>query len=59
MGFLSKLFNLPSTPPESARKLGRNARCWCGSGKKYKHCHHEDDQAYFARTRPAACTSYG
>lgn len=21
------------------RKLGRNERCWCGSGKKYKHCH--------------------
>lgn len=21
------------------RKLGRNDPCWCGSGKKYKHCH--------------------
>ena len=21
------------------RKLGRNAPCWCGSGKKYKKCH--------------------
>jgi hypothetical protein len=21
------------------RKLGRNALCWCGSGKKYKKCH--------------------
>ena len=21
------------------RKLGRNEACWCGSGKKYKHCH--------------------
>ena len=21
------------------RKLGRNEKCWCGSGKKYKHCH--------------------
>ena len=20
-------------------KLGRNDQCWCGSGKKYKHCH--------------------
>jgi uncharacterized protein YecA (UPF0149 family) len=20
-------------------KLGRNAPCWCGSGKKYKKCH--------------------
>ena len=23
----------------SARKLGRNDPCWCGSGKKYKKCH--------------------
>ena len=21
------------------QKLGRNDSCWCGSGKKYKHCH--------------------
>ena len=20
-------------------KIGRNAPCWCGSGKKYKKCH--------------------
>ena len=20
-------------------KLGRNEKCWCGSGRKYKHCH--------------------
>ena len=24
-----------------ARKLGRNEKCWCGSDKKYKHCHWE------------------
>lgn len=23
----------------SKRKISRNDRCWCGSGKKYKHCH--------------------
>ena len=22
-----------------SEKLGRNDPCWCGSGKKYKHCH--------------------
>jgi len=27
----------PSEPAE--RKPGRNDPCWCGSGKKYKHCH--------------------
>jgi preprotein translocase subunit SecA len=26
-------------------KLGRNDPCWCGSGKKYKHCHLRQDQA--------------
>ena len=24
-------------------KLGRNEPCWCGSGKKYKRCHLEED----------------
>ncbi len=23
--------------------LGRNDRCWCGSGKKYKACHLDTD----------------
>ncbi len=37
----------PTTlPPVQARpaKLGRNDPCWCGSGKKYKHCHLASDQ---------------
>ena len=21
------------------QKIGRNDKCWCGSGKKYKQCH--------------------
>ncbi len=25
--------------PEAGEKLGRNAPCWCGSGKKFKLCH--------------------
>ncbi len=24
-------------------RLGRNDPCWCGSGKKYKHCHMQQD----------------
>jgi preprotein translocase subunit SecA len=32
-----------AAPPESARNLGRNDPCWCGSGKKYKDCHWEAD----------------
>ena len=26
-------------------KLGRNEPCWCGSGKKYKKCHLDSDEA--------------
>lgn len=25
-------------------KLGRNDKCWCGSGKKYKQCHERKDE---------------
>ena len=32
----------PSSPPDE--KPGRNDPCWCGSGKKYKHCHLREDQ---------------
>ncbi len=27
------------TPERITLPLGRNEPCWCGSGKKYKHCH--------------------
>ena len=26
-------------------KLGRNEKCWCGSGKKYKRCHWQEDRS--------------
>jgi len=28
-----------ATPVKAGRKIGRNDRCYCGSGKKYKYCH--------------------
>jgi preprotein translocase subunit SecA len=39
-----------TSKPEPVRKtakdsLGRNDPCWCGSGKKYKHCHMREDKA--------------
>jgi uncharacterized protein YecA (UPF0149 family) len=34
--------------------LGRNDRCWCGSGRKYKACHMATDD----RKRAAARTSH-
>ncbi|MDT3232316.1 preprotein translocase subunit SecA [Pseudomonas sp. rhizo25] len=32
---------LAQTPVRNDQKLGRNELCWCGSGKKFKHCHGE------------------
>jgi hypothetical protein len=32
-------------PMSAKKKPGRNDPCWCGSGKKYKHCHMRQDQA--------------
>jgi preprotein translocase subunit SecA len=31
-------------PARTAKTLGRNDPCWCGSGKKYKFCHMRADQ---------------
>ena len=28
---------------KTAPKVGRNIRCYCGSGKKYKRCHMPQD----------------
>jgi preprotein translocase subunit SecA len=29
---------------KNKKRPKRNAECWCGSGKKYKHCHMREDQ---------------
>ncbi len=35
-------------------KLGRNAPCWCGSGRKYKKCHlGADEKVEVERRSPA------
>ena len=34
---------LPVRLAPSARKIGRNEPCPCGSGRKYKKCHGEND----------------
>jgi preprotein translocase subunit SecA len=34
---------LSTTPVRNDQKLGRNELCWCGSGKKFKHCHGKID----------------
>ena len=37
-------FARPLPVVAAAPKLGRNDSCWCGSGKKYKKCHLDEDE---------------
>jgi preprotein translocase subunit SecA len=39
---------------KSGPQLGRNDPCWCGSGKKYKNCHMQSDNAQGAGAQKAA-----
>jgi uncharacterized protein YecA (UPF0149 family) len=42
MKILERFFsNKPNEQKKADR--GRNEICWCGSGKKYKRCHLEED----------------
>ena len=36
--------NAKPEPIRTQRKISRNDPCWCGSGKKYKHCHYKLDK---------------
>ncbi len=40
-----------ASPP--ARAPGPNEPCWCGSGKKYKRCHQQQDREGPAAASPA------
>ena len=43
-GHFGREKRIPETPARPAkRKIGRNERCPCGSGKKFKHCHGRGD----------------
>ena len=39
-------------------KIGRNTRCPCGSGKKYKHCCEQKELAMRQAELPAGCFRY-
>jgi preprotein translocase subunit SecA len=40
----------------SPKTPGRNDPCWCGSGKKYKHCHLRSDQGKVSAPETAAAS---
>ena len=42
------------TPIPPKKPLGRNDPCHCGSGKKYKQCHLDKDEAKAREARAAA-----
>lgn len=52
---LKRLVLGPERQPIPA--LGRNDRCWCGSGKKYKCCHLASDDR--KRTAERSATNGG
>lgn len=39
---------------DTVPNLGRNDRCWCGSGRKYKACHLAADDRKRSASRSAA-----
>ena len=48
----------PTRQKGKPKKLpGRNDPCWCGSGKKYKHCHMHQDRASDQRAVASATRS--
>ncbi len=57
MGLLEKLTSFLRSEEEVIPKLGRNDPCWCGSGKKYKRCHLEEDEKKRSRARAQTCTT--
>ena len=55
MSFVDTLKRIVLGPEEKALpELGRNERCWCGSGRKYKGCHMAADDRKRAAARAAA-----
>jgi hypothetical protein len=48
---------LTGPQPQQHPELGRNDRCWCGSGRKYKACHLTQDEHKRSAARAAAAPS--
>jgi uncharacterized protein YchJ len=59
MGFLKSIGSFFKTEEDEVptQKVGRNDACWCGSGRKYKKCHLEEDEKKMAKKYSANCGS--
>jgi hypothetical protein len=52
---ISDYFVGPSGEEAAAVRPGRNEACWCGSGRKYKKCHLQEDEKKQAKRFRANC----
>lgn len=57
MGFVERIasFFFSSDGLAPADRPGRNEPCWCGSGRKYKKCHLEEDCRKALRHKSSNC----
>lgn len=58
MSFLKKIgeWLLPQDDMDLARnRPGRNDNCWCGSEKKYKRCHLDEDAKKISKANALKC----
>lgn len=53
---IAKIFS-PAEGKPIERIPGRNEQCWCGSGKKYKKCHLNDDEKKASKNYSPSCGS--
>jgi uncharacterized protein YecA (UPF0149 family) len=46
MAFIKSVMSFfsPEQEKRPVHNVGRTDSCWCGSGRKYKHCHLHEDQ---------------
>jgi len=55
VGLFDKIVSFFEEKEEEIPRLGRNDPCWCGSGKKYKRCHLEQDEKKRSQRRASTC----
>lgn len=57
MGILKYLVDMisPAETDAAPADMSRNQACWCGSGRKYKKCHLQEDEKKLRSQAAAHC----
>jgi len=57
MGILKAVIDYfkPQDYTKPGAGLGRNDACWCGSGRKYKKCHLQEDEKKYGASCSINC----